>query len=269
MPELPEVENVRLSLDALGVAGQTFAKIELKRADLRVGFPKELRKLVGQTVRSISRKAKYLLFETDEYVLISHLGMTGSWRALDEERKHDHVILAFKSGLKLVFNDPRRFGLLDLSPKSKLNGNRWLKNLGLEPLAPEFTGDTLFNISRGVKASLKAFLMDQRRVVGVGNIYASEALFKARIKPNRQAGRVKRAEYGALVAGVQEVLRAAIAAGGSTISDYRNAHGEDGSFQNHFSVYDRAGKPCVICQTPIRSRVIVGRTTYWCPQCQR
>ncbi len=271
MPELPEVENVKIGLIDLGSIGQAFAKIEFLRAGLRTPFPKKAAKtLEGQSVRAIHRRAKYLLFETEEFYLLSHLGMTGSWRSDEGERlKHDHVIMHFRSGLRLVFHDPRRFGVLDIFKKSELTKNKWLKNLGAEPLEETFTGEYIFSKSRKVTASIKSFLMDQRRIVGVGNIYASEALFCAKIKPTRQAGKITRDEAGLLAGCVREILLRAIKAGGSTIRDYRNSNGDEGSFQTQFMVYDRAGEPCVRCGTKLKSKTIVGRNTFWCPQCQR
>jgi len=271
MPELPEVENVKLSLIDLGSIGQCFARVELRRAGLRVPFPKDIsRRLRGQTIRAIHRRAKYLLVETESYYLLSHLGMTGSWRRLQtpELGKHDHVVMHFASGLKLAFNDARRFGVLDLVRHDQLAESRWLKSLGVEPLAPDFTGEFLFRLSRRVKAPIKAFLMDQRRVVGVGNIYASEALFGAKIKPTRLAGRITHAEADALVVEVRRVLERAIVAGGSTIRDYRNSFGTEGSFKKQFSVYDRAGEACVNCGSLVRCKFIAGRNTYWCARCQ-
>ncbi len=273
MPELPEVENVKLSLQSQGLVGQRFQKIELLRKNLRTPLRAELtRKLPGQIVRDVSRRAKFLLFETESYVLLSHLGMTGSWRIVVGEvtaLKHDHVIIHFESGLKFVYNDPRRFGVLELITKDQLLANRWLKNLGVEPLSDQFTEELLFLGTRKRKAPIKGFLMDQKNVVGVGNIYASEALFMARVAPTRPAGRLKKTEAEKLVACIREVLHAAIAAGGSTISDYKNSKGEAGSFQNRFSVYDRKAAPCVTCGEPIRARVIAGRNTFWCRKCQR
>lgn len=272
MPELPEVENAKLSLIDLGSLGQRFVKIELRRQGLRTPFPRDLSKrLLGQTVQAIHRRAKYLLIETEKFFVLSHLGMTGSWRDLQhpEFQKHDHVVLHFVSGLRLVFNDPRRFGLLDLIAKNDLAKNRWLKHLGVEPLGEEFTGEYLFALTRKVKAPIKAFIMDQRRVVGVGNIYASEALYAAGIKPTRAAGKITRAEAEKLVADIRQILQRAIAAGGSTIKDYRNSRGEEGRFQTQFLVYDRAGEPCVQCGRPLRAKMIAGRNTFWCTQCQR
>lgn len=276
MPELPEVENVKLSLRSLGAVGQTFARVELLRKDLRTPLKKELAsKLPGQKILSLERRAKYLLFETRDYSLLSHLGMTGSWRShqgdlhRDEIQKHDHVIWYFDSGLKLIYNDPRRFGIMELIDKRKRPTWRWLKHLGVEPLSEEFNGDLLYRLTRKRKAPIKGFLMDQRHVVGVGNIYASEALFAAKIKPLRAAGRVTKSESDEIVKSIREILQRAIAAGGSTISDYRNSYGESGAFQNHFSVYDRSKAPCFVCGKAIRSQVIAGRNTFWCPRCQR
>lgn len=274
MPELPEVENVKLNLQALGVVNQRIKAVDLRRKDLRTPLKKELKMLLpGQIIRHLERRAKYLVFETDDHLLLSHLGMTGSWRvgssADTEYEKHDHVVLSFESGLKLIFNDPRRFGIFELASKAK--PNRWLKHLGLEPLSSEFHAERLFEITRAVKAPIKSVLMDQRRVVGVGNIYASEALFAAGVKPTRVAGRVTRAECELLVRRIREILRKAIQAGGSTIRDYRQVNGESGRYQNAFAVYNREGQACVRCgeEGRIRSKVIAGRNTFWCPRCQR
>jgi formamidopyrimidine-DNA glycosylase len=201
--------------------------------------------------------------------VLSHLGMTGSWRNFDHLEKHDHIMLHFASGYKLVFNDPRRFGLLDMIAKADLTKSRWLKHLGVEPLDSEFSGEYIFTKTRKLKAPIKAWLMDQRRVVGVGNIYASEALFAAKIKPTRVAGKITRAEADVLAHEVRRILEEAIRAGGSTIRDYRNSEGAEGNFQLRFAVYDRAGKSCVRCDGVIRAKMIAGRNTYWCPKCQR
>ena len=271
MPELPEVENVCLSLTKQGTVGQTFAQVELLRKDLRVPFPSRLQqKVKGQTILGIRRHAKYILFETENYVLLSHLGMTGSWRVdMTEPQKHDHVVLHFASGQRLIFNDPRRFGILDIVDKAKLPQSRWLKHLGVEPLSSEFDAAFLFKNTRKRKVPIKGFLMDQRQVVGVGNIYASEALFVAKVKPSRPAGRVTQAESALLVSHIQRILREAIRLGGSTIRDYRNSEGQDGSYQKRFLVYDRKGEPCTVCGSPLKAKFIAGRNTYWCTECQR
>ncbi len=275
MPELPEVENVARSLIRQGAVGQSIAAVELLRKNLRTPLKKDLiTKLPGQSILSIRRRAKFLIFETDDFALLSHLGMTGSWRPVANSfkpEKHDHIVIHFTSGLNLVFNDPRRFGLFEMSSRSQVERNPWLDHLGVEPLESEFTGEMLFQISRGRKAPLKGFIMDQRRVVGVGNIYASEALFRAQIKPTRPAGKLKKAEASRLVDSVRTILAEAIESGGSTIRDYRNSEGTEGEFQKRFSVYDRAGQPCLRCQQPavsIKSRMIAGRNTFWCPRCQ-
>ncbi len=272
MPELPEVENVKLSLVNLGVVGQTFVKVDLLREGLRIPFPEGIsRRLRNQTLLAVHRRAKYLLFETEKFYMLSHLGMTGSWRNIGATKlkKHDHAVLHFASGMKLVFNDPRRFGLLDLIGKKDVLESRWLKHLGVEPLTAEFDSDYLFGMTRKMKGSIKAFIMDQRRVVGVGNIYASEALFAAGVKPTRPAGRISKDESQRLVDDIRRILRASIHAGGSTIRDYKNSKGESGRFQLGFLVYDRAGSPCVKCASLVRARVIAGRNTFWCAKCQR
>ncbi len=273
MPELPEVENVKLSLEGLGAPGQQFAKVQLLSPALRTPLKKDLSKrLPGQKILCVRRRAKFLLFETENFWIVNHLGMTGSWRPLDngdELIKHDHVVFEFGSGMKLVFNDPRRFGLMEMVDKQSLERHAWLKNLGPEPLEADFTGEYLFRVTRRLKSPIKNVIMDQKKVVGVGNIYASEALFRAGIKPTRPAGRLRREEADRLVERIREVLFLAIASGGSTIRDYKNSRGESGQFQNLFVVYDRLGQPCVNCGTKIRSRFLGGRNTYWCAKCQR
>ena len=257
----------------MGLLGSRIRSVFLRRKDLRTPLKPELRtKLVGQSVGRVERRAKYLLFETEDFLILNHLGMTGAWRKLarDEEfGKHDHVVLEFESGLKLVFTDPRRFGIFELLPKASRSKSRWLKNLGIEPFDDDFSGGFLFTRSRRRKVPIKNFIMDQRQVVGVGNIYASEALFRARVRPGLPAGRLTAAEADTLVRSVRELLSEAINAGGSTIRDYRNSEGESGEFQDRFQVYGREGEPCAVCGTKIRSVFLGGRNTFWCPKCQR
>ena len=270
MPELPEVENVKLGLEDLGIPGQTFRAVELLRENLRTPLSAQLTaRLPGRTITSIRRRAKFLLFETERDVVISHLGMTGSWRT-DAElgRKHDHVRWTFESGLNLVFNDPRRFGILEIVARAELDDCAWLKNLAPEPLESDFTAEYLYALTRRRSAPIKALLMDQRFVVGVGNIYASEVLHRAGVRPGRAAGRVTRREVELLVDVIKVVLTEAIAAGGSTIKDYRDSKGQSGSFQERFRVYGRTDQPCVACGEGIRGKVIGGRSTYWCSKCQ-
>ena len=270
MPELPEVENVRISLTKQGLVGQEFGQVEFLREDLRFPFPKDVsKKLKGHSIVAIDRRAKYLIFETEEYYILSHLGMTGSWRAFDERMKHDHIIFHFKSGAALVFNDPRRFGIFDLHHKKDFAESRWLKHLGVEPLLEEFDGAYVFKNTRKLKAPIKGWLMDQKRVVGVGNIYASEALFAAKVRPTRASGKITKAEADFLVENIRRILLEAIAAGGSTIRDYKNSEGLAGSFQKKFFVYGRANQACIQCQGVVKSRIIAGRNTFWCAKCQR
>lgn len=273
MPELPEVENVKRSLEQVGVVGRRFVGVELHAKTLRTPLKKKMNQdLKGQQIVGLKRRAKFIIFETDDFILLNHLGMTGSWRVRDSEQpklKHDHVILNFDAGFELVYNDPRRFGLLELMPKAKMPTHPWLKSLGLEPFDDNFTGEFLFQISRGIKAPIKNFIMDQRRLVGVGNIYASEALFRSQIRPSRAAGKVKKEEAHRLADSIRRILQQAIDSGGSTIRDYRNTHGETGGFQNLFQVYDRKDKPCFVCHDSIRAKFLAGRNTYWCHKCQR
>jgi formamidopyrimidine-DNA glycosylase len=269
MPELPEVENVKLSLESLGTTGQVFDHVELRRANLRTPLKKDLiKKLPGQMVKRIYRRAKFLLFETEDHLIVNHLGMTGSWREPEstEFQKHDHVVFYFRSGFRLVFNDPRRFGLLELANRGV--DNKWLKHLAVEPFDAAFTGAYLFKQTRGIKAPIKNLIMDQRRVVGVGNIYASEALFLTGVKPTRRAERLTAREAERLAETIRAVLTRAIAAGGSTIRDYRNSQGESGRFQQQFAVYGRKGEECVNCAGVIKSKVLAGRNTFWCASCQ-
>jgi formamidopyrimidine-DNA glycosylase len=266
VPELPEVESVRRELER-EIVGRTIAGAQIFDHRLREPVARDLgEKLAGARIVAVARRAKYLLIETSGPTLVSHLGMTGSWRlepAAFERRKHDHVAIDFRDGAHAVYHDPRRFGLLVLTPYPGLDA------LGIEPLSAPFTGTYLQAQFAQRKAPVKALLMDQRVVVGVGNIYAAEALFRAGIAPQRMAGRLTRARCEALTAAVKKVLREAIAEGGSTTSDYRRVNGESGRFQHAHRVYARAGAPCLVCGTPIRTRMIGGRSSFHCPKCQR
>lgn len=274
MPELPEVENVCRTLQGQLAEGSSLNEIHFYRKDLRFPLPEEIkRNLLGATFESMSRRGKYLLFFFDRGVLLSHLGMTGHWRTTEEKpvlEKHDHVVLRFSPGPYLIYNDSRRFGfLLFVKNREELNEHPRLRHLGKEPLGSGFNAEYLQGLSRGVSRIVKVFLMDQAVVVGIGNIYASEVLFRANVRPNRKASGLKLAEWGSIVMSVREVLGEAIASGGSTIRDYRNADGNRGGFQNQHRVYGREGEPCFVCGTPIKSKVFGGRSTYWCPKCQR
>jgi formamidopyrimidine-DNA glycosylase len=271
MPELPEVETIRRGL-APHVVGRTIERVVVRDRRLRWpiarGFEK---KLAGRRIESVDRRGKYLLLDLGGDKVILHMGMTGNL-SLQERgravRKHDHLDLELSGGLVVRFNDPRRFGAALWWPASHPT-HLLLKHMGPEPFADAFSADYLFALSRGRTAAVKNFLMDGRVVVGVGNIYAVEALFRARIRPMRPAGRVTRAEYAALVAAVRAVLEAAIAAGGTTFRDFLDSNGEPGYFVQKLFVYDRAGQPCRRCKTPIRRVVIGQRSSYYCPRCQK
>lgn len=271
MPELPEVETVRAGLEKLLSDQPVVQKVKLMRADIRFPIPRELpKRLQGQKIQSVRRRAKYIIFDADRGAMLSHLGMTGSWRLAKpgDEDKHDHCYIELSDGRRLAFRDPRRFGILDWIEPGKESEHPRLKDLGVEPLSDAFNEEFLFEVSRKRRTPVKSFIMDQRIVVGIGNIYASETLFRAGVRPTRQAGRLTRAECAKIVKAAQEVLNEAIAVGGSSIRDYRQANGDEGGFQDHHFVYDREGLPCRVCGCAIKSRVIGGRSTYWCTKCQ-
>lgn len=270
MPELPEVETVRAGLERLIGRRAVITRIELMRADLRVRIPPALEhRFTGQRITGIRRRAKYLLIDTPAATLLCHFGMTGTWRLAPagDERPHDHCYVHLADGRRLAFRDPRRFGMLGLIEPGASHPS--LAGLGPEPLdTVAFDAAYLANACRGRKVAIKALIMDQRVVVGVGNIYAQEALFRSGIRPSRRAGTVTRARLARLVDEIRAVLREAIAAGGSTISDFRQAGGDGGYFQHRFQVYDRQGQPCARCKTPLKGGVVGGRGTTWCRVCQ-
>ncbi len=270
MPELPEVETTRAGL-APHVLGRTIHHVLLRRPDLRWPIPAEVPDLLpGRRIEAIRRRAKYLLLDTDAGSALLHLGMSGSLRVLAPDvpvRAHDHVDMTLDSGQVLRFNDPRRFGcLLWQTPGTT---HDLLRDLGPEPLDDAFDGDHLFFASRGRRAPIKTFLMDQRTVVGVGNIYAAEALFAAGISPLREAGRVSRARYARLADEVKRILAYAIGRGGTTLRDFISPDGAPGYFEQELSAYGRGGQPCPACGTALRQASVSQRATVWCPRCQR
>jgi formamidopyrimidine-DNA glycosylase len=271
MPELPEVETTRRGLAPV-LEGQRIAKVVVRERRLRWRLPAGFEAaLEGRRVRRVGRRAKYLLIETDGGTLLVHLGMSGSLRIVDPDlppKPHDHVDLVLASGRCVRFNDPRRFGSLQLVAGDPL-AHPLLRALGPEPLSADFDADYLYARTRRRRVAIKQLLMNAAIVVGVGNIYASEALFRARVRPQRAAGRLSRAEVARIAAAVRRVLGAAIRVGGTTLRDYVNADGAPGYFRQKLYVYERAGKPCRVCRTPIRQRVQGQRSTYWCPTCQR
>ncbi len=269
MPELPEVETTRRGISPF-VTGRLVERVRLRRRDLRWPIPRALTtRLPGQRVEAVERRAKYLLLHTAAGSALLHLGMSGSLRITDPAvppRAHDHYDLVFESGQALRFNDPRRFGCLLWQEPGQTHP--LLRALGPEPLGDTFDGDWLWHAARGRSATVKAFLMDQAIVVGVGNIYASEALFAAGVHPKRAAGSVSRARYARIAAEIRRILDYAIARGGTTLRDFLAPDGAPGYFEQELFAYGRTGEPCKLCGTPIKSAAIGQRTTYWCPQCQ-
>ncbi len=271
MPELPEVETTMRAL-ATRLTGRRVLSVTQRRPDIRFPMPQQLpERLAGRALTGFARRGKFIqTFLDDGMVLLLHLGMSGRLLlGATPQGPHEHLTFAFDDGSLLRFVDPRRFGMVDLVPASELQAHRWLAGLGAEPLAPGFDGAALRRALAGRRVAVKLALMDQRRLVGVGNIYASESLYRARISPLRPAGRVGAAACARLAAAVREVLGEAIAAGGSSLRDYVQSNGELGHFQNDFRVYDRAGSPCPGCARPIRRIVQGGRATFYCPTCQR
>ena len=271
MPELPEVETTRRGIEP-AVRGQVIRSILVREPRLRWRVPRELpEEAAGQRLRELRRRAKYLLFDLERGTMILHLGMSGSLRLMPSSvapALHDHVDIVLDSGLCVRFNDPRRFGSLLWTREDPLQ-HPLLRSLAPEPLSREFNGAYLARAAAGRSVAIKQLIMNGQVVVGVGNIYASEALFRARINPRRSAKRIKRAEFDALVKSIKAVLRSAIRAGGTTLRDYVNPEGTPGYFRQKLFVYERTREPCRVCRTPIKHFVQGQRSTYFCPKCQR
>ncbi|HVF95469.1 MAG TPA: bifunctional DNA-formamidopyrimidine glycosylase/DNA-(apurinic or apyrimidinic site) lyase [Sphingomonas sp.] len=270
MPELPEVETTVRGLAPV-LEGQRLAAVEPRRADLRKAIPVDLRqRLTGATVTTLARRGKYGMIQVDRGdTLVFHLGMSGRWRVDPAETlPHDHLLITTGQGRTLALNDPRRFGVLDLWRSDSIDDYPAFAAMGPEPLGADFTGAHLLAALAGRSAPIKAMLLDQRIVAGLGNIYVCEALHLARIAPSRAAGRIALPRLERLVAAVHAVLLAAIEAGGSTLRDYARPDGELGYFSKQFLVYGREGEPCR-CGGIVRRRTEHGRSTFWCPRCQR
>lgn len=275
MPELPEVEVTKRGI-APYVTGRLVERVDVRTLALRWPVPPDLaRTLTRQAVRRVERRGKYLLFETDAGWFIVHLGMTGTLRVLRPEQagapaKHDHIDWIFDEFV-LRYRDPRRFGavLWHARADGDVYAHPLLANLGVEPFTDDFTGELIFRRTRGRTASIKQVLLAGEIVVGVGNIYASESLFRAGIRPTTAAGRVSLARCERLAEAVRATLAAAIERGGSTLRDFVGSNGESGYFQLDCFVYDRAGEPCRVCGAPIRQIVQGQRSTYYCAHCQR
>jgi formamidopyrimidine-DNA glycosylase len=270
MPELPEVETTRRGIRPL-VAGQVVTALQVRNARLRLPVSSELEAaIVGERLAEVRRRAKYLLLDFPAGSVIIHLGMSGSLRVLAADERpgaHDHVDLVFGAHA-LRLRDPRRFGLVLWQAGDAL-AHPWLSGLGPEPLGDAFDGAWLYRVTRGLRAPIKQALMDAHRVVGVGNIYASESLFRACIHPLTAAGEVGPRRCERLAHAVRETLELAIAAGGSTLRDFVGGDGRPGYFQQQYFVYGRAGEPCRVCGTPVRRVVVAQRATFFCERCQR
>ena len=270
MPELPEVETTRAGI-APHLVGRRVLALEIRQAQLRWPIPAQMIKsLPGQRIEGVERRAKYLLAHTAAGSALLHLGMSGSLRVLPAAApvgKHDHVDWQLDSGHILRYTDPRRFGCQLWQAPGEVH--ELLADLGPEPLEGLFDGDYLWHASRGRNTPVKLFLMDQKVVVGVGNIYAAEALFAAGIHPKKTAGAVSRERYARLAAEVKRILAYAITRGGTTLRDFISPDGLPGYFEQELLVYGRAGEPCKVCKTPVRSVTLGQRSTFYCTRCQR
>jgi formamidopyrimidine-DNA glycosylase len=270
MPELPEVETTCRGI-APHITGQRVSRVIVRNPNLRWPVSRRLEKeLTGQVIHSVNRRAKYLLLNTGAGTAILHLGMSGSLRiiaATEPPRKHDHVDIVF-GGSALRLTDPRRFGSLHWTRRPAMQ-HRLIRPLGCEPLGEVFNGDYLFLQSRKRKVAVKQFIMNSHVVAGIGNIYASEALYMAGIHPGRAAGKVSRDKYRLLAEVIKEVLNDAIREGGTTLRDFVNGEGKPGYFRQHLNVYGKAGKPCISCRVPIREIRQGQRSTFYCPKCQK
>ena len=270
MPELPEVETTRRGIEP-HVAGQRIRAIVVRQPQLRWLVPDSVQTAVGFEVQAVARRAKYLLLKTEAGTIVLHLGMSGSLTVQDANRaveKHDHLDIVLESGCCLRLNDPRRFGAClwqgAAEPELKL-----LQGLGPEPLSDAFDGERLFELSRKRTVAVKNFIMTNAVVVGVGNIYANEALFLSGIDPRKSAGKISRQKYLALAKNIQAVLARAIEMGGTTLRDFLGADGKPGYFRIELNVYGKTGEPCPNCGAPIRSIAIGQRNSFFCPKCQR
>jgi formamidopyrimidine-DNA glycosylase len=288
MPELPEVETVMTGLKP-ALEGHRFTHVETRRNDLRIPFPKDFAKrLTGRKVIRLRRRAKYILADLDDgETLVIHLGMSGRMAVFarnkshklgqfhydavpDEPEKHDHVLFDTDAPARIVFNDHRRFGLMTLIDSGKIETHKLFKDVGVEPLSKDFDAAFLKDALKGKKTPIKSALLDQRLIAGLGNIYVCEALWRAKISPIRRASRVKPDEIAPLVKAIKDVLEEAVKAGGSSLRDHKQVHGELGYFQHHFAVYDRKGKFCHRQDDGIVKRIVQsGRSSFYCPVCQR
>lgn len=271
MPELPEVETTRRGI-APYIEGQMVSQVIVRQPQLRWPVPENLDQILnGLAIDSVSRRAKYLLFSTSRGTMLIHLGMSGSLRIINSEQtagKHDHIDFIFHNGTVLRFNDPRRFGTV-LWTSAPVLEHSLLRDLGPEPLFAGFTGELLYSLSRSRKVPVKSFIMDSHVVVGVGNIYANEALFMAGIRPSRPAGKISLVRYQHLAECIRVILQNSIQQGGTTLRDFVNESGKPGYFKQQLRVYGRKGLPCLQCQQPLTEIRVANRSTVFCSVCQR
>ena len=289
MPELPEVETVKRGLEPV-LKGRRIERVETRRGGLRFPFPEGFAdRMAGARVERLSRRAKYILAEMDTgESLLVHLGMTGRFTVFSPrgvsnlgefyfeasagagaDGPHDHVVFHLEDGIRVVYSDPRRFGMMDLLTTTEAGEHKLLSAIGVEPLGNELSAKYLVEKFKGKAAPMKAALLDQRIIAGLGNIYVCEALFRARISPKRKAGSMKREKLEDLVRHVRDILNDAILAGGSTLQDFKATDGVEGSYQQRFQVYGREGEPCASCSKPIKRIVQSGRSTFYCAACQK
>ncbi|MFK7851930.1 MAG: bifunctional DNA-formamidopyrimidine glycosylase/DNA-(apurinic or apyrimidinic site) lyase [Akkermansiaceae bacterium] len=272
MPELPEVETTRLGISS-HIVGQEIADIVIRRRDLRWPVSDDLPDFTGAKIQQIDRRSKYLLFHTDRpRSFLAHLGMSGSLRIVkpsDDWRKHDHIGIIFNNGKELRFHDPRRFGAFLTLNQSDTGTHPLLKKLGPEPLEETFDSTYLHEALKGKSTAIKTAVMNAEIVVGVGNIYASESLFRSGIHPRLAASKLSKPRTKKLTVAIKQVLNESIQEGGTTLRDFVNSDGEPGYFKQRLFVYGRKGEPCRTCATPISHCVLGQRATYWCKTCQK
>ncbi len=270
MPELPEVETTRKGIKPY-IENQKVVDVIVRQAKLRWPIPEEIQDMVGQTINAVERRGKYILLKVQKGTTLIHLGMSGSLRILEvgtPHEKHDHVDIIFENNKLIRLRDPRRFGAVLWTIQNPLK-HKLLRSLGPEPLTDDFNTNYLYQQSRGRTVSIKQFIMNGHVVVGVGNIYACESLFKAGISPKRSAGKISKARYQKLLEVIKEVLAAAIEQGGTTLKDFVQAEGSPGYFQQQLNVYGRADEPCLVCNSAVKKMTQGQRSTFYCAKCQR
>ena len=269
MPELPEVETTRKGILPY-IDQQIVTKVIVRQPKLRWPVPEEIHDMQGDRIQTVTRRGKYILLETQRGTALIHLGMSGSLRVLDEDiepEKHDHIDIIFANKKLIRLRDPRRFGAVLWTTKNPYK-HKLIRSLGPEPLGDDFNSDYLFQYSRGRKVSIKQFIMNGHVVVGVGNIYACESLFKAGISPKALAGKISKKRYEKLVVVIKEVLAHAIEKGGTTLKDFVQAEGNPGYFQQQLNVYGRGGEVCLVCESTVKQIKQGQRSTFYCSKCQ-